>query len=324
MDQVAAGLGRFVMLAGEAGVGKTRLAEEAAREATTRGFRVWRGHCNSTEGAPPYLPFIEALRQYVTERPDDVLIDELGDSATEIARLVPDVARRIPVRGEMIPLPPEQERYRLLEAVADPASCLLLGHLAPTLGSAPVMVLATAREDEIGATHPISEPVAEFGRMQAYGRIGLSGLGVAEVEEMLGSLGAGPPPEGLARTVFEDTEGNAFFVTELISHLHAQGALLDESGAWRGDFAGGRWDVPDSVRAVIRRRVGRGRPPGADAGGRRRKTVQLRRPGRAGGGPSGCAARRAGGGRAAGDDRAGRALGGRLPLHAPPDPAPGR
>jgi predicted ATPase len=137
---------------------------------------------------------------------------------------------------------------------ADPASCLLLGHLAPTLGNAPVMFLATAREDEIANTHPISEPIAEFGRLQAYGRVGLSGLRVGEVEEMLGSLGAGPPPQGLARTVFEDTEGNAFFVTELISHLQSEGALLDESGAWRQDFLAGQWDVPDSVRAVIQRR----------------------------------------------------------------------
>src|SRR5438445_2046087 len=117
LDEASGGSGLLAVIGGEAGVGKTRLAEEAARNASARGFRVWRGRCNSTEGAPPYLPFIEMLRQYIEERPDDVLIDELGEEATEIARLVPELARRILLRGETIPLPPEQERYRLLEAV---------------------------------------------------------------------------------------------------------------------------------------------------------------------------------------------------------------
>ena len=277
LDESSTGLGRFVMLGGEAGVGKTRLAEEAAREARSRGFRVWRGQCSGTEGAPPYLPFIEVLRQYIEERPDDVLIDELGDVATEIAKLVPEVAKRIPLRGEMIPLPPEQDRYRLLEAVRglleslakrrpmllviedvhsiDGASCLLLRHLAPSLSSAPVMILVTAREDEVTQAHPLSEAIAEFSRLQAYGHVTLGGLSVEDVEEVLSSIGAGGPPTELAQAIYRETEGNAFFVTELISHLHSERLLFEAGGSWRSDFATARWDVPHSIRAVIQRRM---------------------------------------------------------------------
>ena len=277
LDQTSAGLGRFVMLWGEAGVGKTRLADEIARDAKTRGFRVWRGHSSGTEGAPPYLPIVEVLKQYIDERPDDVLIDELGDDAFEIAKLVPDLARRIPVRGETLPLPPEQERYRLLEAArtlveslarrrpmlliledvhwADGATCLLLRHLAQTCSSSPIMILATARKDEVTPAHPLSEAIAEFGRLQAYGQVDLAGLDRGEVEEVLTSLGAGHPSEQLARTIFEETEGNAFFVTELITHLNQEHLLFDDAGSWLGFPGDVHWDVPHSIRAVIQRRI---------------------------------------------------------------------
>ena len=277
LDETSAGLGRMVMLCGEAGAGKSRLADEVARDARTRGIRVWHGQCSAIEGAPPYLPFVEVLRQYVEERPDDVLIDELGEEAIEIAKLVPDIARRIPVRGETIPLPPEQERYRLLEAVralidslarrrptlllledvhwADRASCMLLRHLVRSVTSAPIMILTTARIDEISQAHPLSDAIAEFGRAHAFSQIDVQGLGVTEVTEILQSLGAGDPPDGLAGTIFEATEGNAFFVTELISHLSSERLLIDEDGAWRRDFQKEHWDVPHSIRAVIQHRI---------------------------------------------------------------------
>ncbi len=277
VDQASAGSGLFVVVRGEAGVGKTRLADEITREARARGFRVWRGRCSGTEGAPPYLPFLDILRQYVDERPDDVLLDELGDEAAEIAKLVPEISRRVPVRGDSVPLPPEQERYRLLEAVrglfehlsrrrplmlvledmhwADAASCLLLQHLAPTLSATPMLILATAREEEIPAGHQLTQTFGEFGRVQAFRSINLSGLGINELEEMLASLGAGTPPAGLAESIFQDTEGNAFFVTELIAHLHTERLLFSEEGVWKKDLSAARRDVPHSVRAVVQRRL---------------------------------------------------------------------
>jgi class 3 adenylate cyclase/tetratricopeptide (TPR) repeat protein len=277
LDQTSGGRGRLVLLAGEAGVGKTRLADEVLREARSRGFRVWRGHCNSTEGAPPYLPFVEALRQYVDERPDDVLADELGEEAGEIARLVPEVSRRLPIKPLGVPLPPEQERFRLLEAVRilfselirrrpllfiiddvhwiDEASCLLLRHLAQMVSTSPMLLLLTARADELPAAHPLTPVTGEFGRFQAYNRVDLKGLEPADVLSMLESLAAAPPPATLAQTLFEGTEGNAFFLIELITHLHSENLLFDQSGNWNANLGDGALDVPHSIRAVIDRRL---------------------------------------------------------------------
>ncbi|MEE8369534.1 MAG: adenylate/guanylate cyclase domain-containing protein, partial [Dehalococcoidia bacterium] len=117
LEDVLAGSGMFILLGGEPGIGKSRLAEELARHSRSRGFRVWRGRCYETESAPPYVPFVEILRDYIEERPEDVLLDELADEGPVIAKLVPELRHRIPIDGDGAPLPPEQERYRLLEAV---------------------------------------------------------------------------------------------------------------------------------------------------------------------------------------------------------------
>jgi tetratricopeptide (TPR) repeat protein len=277
LEQVLTGSGLFMLLAGEAGVGKTRLAEELARHARSRGLRVFRGHCYETEGAPPYMPFVEILRDYIQGRPDDVLLDELGEDAPEIAKLAPELARRIPIDGDSSPLPPEQERYRLLETVrrwlkrmadrrpillviedvhwAEPASCVLLRHLAPTLTTAPIFVLATCREEDIEASPSLTAALAEFGRVQVYRRVRLSGLDVPAIRELLAAMGRGEPPQGLAEALFQETAGNPFFITELVNHLDMEGKLLDRDGQWQAAVSPKEWDVPESVRAVTQRRL---------------------------------------------------------------------
>ncbi|MEE8384576.1 MAG: AAA family ATPase [Dehalococcoidia bacterium] len=279
LEQVLAGSGLFLLLAGEAGVGKTRLVEELASHARSRGVRVFRGHCFETEGAPPYMPFVEILRDYIQGRPDDVLLDELGDDAPQIARLAPELARHIPIDGNSAPLPPEQERYRLFESVrrwlegmasrrpmllviediqwVESASCVLLRHLASTLPTAPIFILATCREEDIEASPPLTAALAEFGRVQAYRRVRLSGLSAPAIRELLAAMGRGDPPEGLVAALFQATAGNPFFVAELINHLDTEGMLLDRDGQWQANLSPETWDVPAGVRAVTQRRLGR-------------------------------------------------------------------
>ena len=278
LEEAPAGPGMFFLLTGEAGIGKSRLAEELARLSRNRGFRVWRGHCYGTEGAPPYVPFIEILRDYIEERPDDVLLDELADEGPEIAKLVPELRRRIPIGAEAAPLPPEQERYRLLEAVrrwlenlanrrpvllliedlqwAGPATCLLLRHLATSLTTTPILILGTCREENLQSLDHLSAAVTEFGRLQRYRHMALRGLTAPALKQILAGMGGGEPPAELVEAIHERTEGNPFFVTELINHLDAEGTLFGPDGVWRPAVPKEEWDIPESVRVVIQRRLG--------------------------------------------------------------------
>ena len=277
LEEVIAGSGLFSLLAGEPGVGKTRLAEELAQHARSRGFRVFRGRCYDTEGAPPYAPFVEILRDYIQSRPDDVLVDDLGDDAPEIAKLVPELARLIPIQGDSAPLPPEQERYRLLEAVrcwlenlahqrpvllliedlewADPASCLLLRHLPPSLVTAPILILGTCGAENLSSLDHLSAAIAEFGRLQRYRHMTLRGLTTAALEQMLAGMGGGEPPAELVEAIHEQTGGNPIFVTELINHLDAEGKLFGPDGRWRPPVPRDEWPIPESLHVVIRRRL---------------------------------------------------------------------
>ena len=220
---------------------------------------------------------MEILRDYLRGRPDDALLDELGDDAAEMAKLVPELRRRIPIRDDSARLPSEQERYRLLETVrrwleglahqravllliedlhwADSASCLLLRHLAPSLMSAPILVLATCKEENLQSLDRLSGALAEFGRLQLYRHMTLGGLAGAAFKEILSGMGSGEPPAELVEAIHEQTGGNPFFVTELVNHLDAEGKLFGPDGDWRQALSQGEWEIPESVRVVIQRRL---------------------------------------------------------------------
>jgi hypothetical protein len=96
VDAALGGHGSLVMLAGEPGIGKTRLAQRAGEYAALRGAQVLFGHCHESEAGIPYLPFVDALRQYVQGRPEGALRDELGGIGPVVARLVSEVTHRLP------------------------------------------------------------------------------------------------------------------------------------------------------------------------------------------------------------------------------------
>lgn len=277
LEDVMSGAGLFVLLAGERGIGKSRLAEELARYATSRGFRVFRGRCSETKGAPSYAPFVEILLDYNQSRPEGVLLDDLGDDASEMAKLVSELTRPVRIEREGQPLPPEQEGYQLLEAVrgwlenlahsrpvllfiedlqwADSASCLLLQHLAPSLMTAPVLILGTCSEEDLQPLDHLSRALAEFGRLQRYRHITLTGLTVSALREILSAMGSGEPPTELVETIQEQTGGNPYFLTELVNHLDAEGKLFGPDGEWRPALFENEWDIPPNVREVVQRRL---------------------------------------------------------------------
>ncbi len=253
---------RVVVLSGEPGIGKTRLVTEFARTAHERGATVLVGSCYE-ETLVPYQPFAEALRHYIACCHPAELAVQVSPRRAELAAIVPELEDAIPYAPTG--LGAEQERFRLFEAAssllveaahlrplvlllddlhwADQPSLLLLRHLARSAKDAPLMVLGTYRPVEVGEEHPLAAALAELRRSRALDQVSLSGLGEAEVAELIAGRSGQQAPRGFVRRVADRSEGNPFFVEEL---LHDVGA----HGDW--DAAGG---VPDSVKDLLLRRV---------------------------------------------------------------------
>ncbi len=255
---------RISVLAGEPGIGKTRLAKEFTRTAHERGATVLAGSCHE-ETLVPYQPFVEALRHYIACCPPAELAVQVTPRRAQLAAIVPELEDARAPSGPT-GLGAEQERFRLFEAVtslladaahlrplvlflddlhwADRPSLLLLRHLARSAKDAPLMVLATYRPVEVGDEHPLAEALAELRRARALERLSLSGLGEAEVAELIAGRAGKQAPRGFVRRVADRSEGNPFFIEEL---LHDVGAESD----W--DVAAG--GVPESVRDLLLRRL---------------------------------------------------------------------
>ena len=255
---------RVMVLAGEPGIGKTRLVREFARAAHERGATVLAGSCRE-ETHVPYQPFVEALRHYIACCPPAELAVQVTPRRAQLAAILPELEDSRSPYGPT-GLGAEQERFRLFETVsslladaahlrplvlflddlhwADQSSLLLLRHLARSAKSAPLMVLGTYRPVEVGDEHPLSEAFAELRRSRAVERLSLSGLGEAEVAELIVGRTGQQPPRGFVRRVADRSEGNPFFIEEL---LHNVGAESDWDAA-----AGG---VPDSVKDLLLRRL---------------------------------------------------------------------
>ncbi|MBA4181823.1 MAG: hypothetical protein C0506_14630 [Anaerolinea sp.] len=279
LDEAAGGCGTVAMIGGEPGAGKTRLAEEVAVEARDRGFLTVTGHCYDAEGGIPYQPFVEALEQCARVVPAVSLRLWLGEDGAEVARLAPELRRLfpdLPVAGSM---PPEEGRRLLyhawsafieraahvqpvifiLEDVhwADESSLLLLQHLARHLSETPALVLCTYRDAELDVSRSLARTLEELVRQRLALDLVLGRLSEQGVAEMVAAHGHGAPPPPLVALIYKETEGNPFFVEEVLRHLAEQDKLLAPGGGWVSNVAISELEVPRSVRLVIQQRLAR-------------------------------------------------------------------
>ena len=279
LGQVAKGQGTLVMIGGEPGVGKTRLAEELMTEARQRGMMALLGHCYEMEGAPPYIPFVEILEAAARTISPEALREALGESAPEVAKLMPELRRLIPDIPASPELPPEQERRYLFNGMrdflaragraqplilvlddlhwADEPTMLLLQHIAQQLHEMPVLIVGTYRDVELDVARPLARALEELLRQRLAHDLALKRLPEAAVSEMMRALSGQEPPGPLADAVYSETEGNPFFVEEVFQHLAEEGKLFDAEGRWRSDLEVSELDVPRGVRLVIGRRLER-------------------------------------------------------------------
>ncbi len=278
LERMLAGHGGLALVGGESGVGKTRLARELHRLGRSRGCLVLTGQCFEQQGAPPYGPFVEIMDQAVRQTPREVRV-ALGESSPEIATIMPGLRRSYADIPPSADVPAEQQRRLLFPAYvdytrrlslrlatvmliddlhwADESTLQLLLELAPHLASMRVLLVATCRDKGVERERPFYRTVEALIRMPPVVRVNLRRHTLAGVEKMLAALGGSTPPAALVRVVFEETDGNAFFVEEVYQHLCEEGRLFDADGKWKTGLRADQIQVPESVRLVLTRRVQR-------------------------------------------------------------------
>ena len=279
LDQAVAGQGSLLLLGGEPGVGKTRLAEEVLAEGRQRGCLALTGRCYETEGTPPFIPWVEIVQQSMRVVPAAAFREALGEAAAEVAKLVPELRQKFADIPLPIELPPEQQRRFLfsnfLEFVergarvtphvmllddlhwADDSTLLLFQHVAQHAWEIPLLIVGTYRDVDLEVARPFAKVLEGFTRQRLAHKLSLGRLSETDIGQMLLALSGADPPPALVTAIYAETEGNPFFVEEVFQHLSEEGRLFDEKGQWRTDLRVEDLEVPEGVRLVIGRRVER-------------------------------------------------------------------
>ncbi len=272
LDGAVAGAGAFVEIAGEAGIGKSRLAGELAHQARLRGARVLVGRCLEGDGSPAFLPFLDSLDAALAEEAD---LERLaGADVALAARLLPRLAARLGEPAAPAAADATSERYLVFQAVAtlleriaapagavlvvedlhwiDQPSLALLRYLAGRLDGMRLLVVATYRDEDLDQRQ--RDALVDLRRQSGSplrgsrraSRISLRGLGRDDVHALVNALGGADVPQGLREQLAQATSGHPLFVQEMLKHLVEENALVSATLA-----------VPEGVRQVIGRRLAR-------------------------------------------------------------------
>jgi DNA-binding SARP family transcriptional activator len=269
---------KLMVVSGEAGIGKTRLAAEIARRALDHESTVLYGRCD--EGlAVPFQPFVEALTQVHRSRPPAQLF---GRYAGELVRLLPDLTSVIPDLPPPLEADPETERYRLFDAVGawlgsisatsgamlviddlqwgEQSTLLLLRHLVRSAEPMRLLIVVTYRDTDLGLDDPLTNFLADLPSDPRVHRMRLEGLDLSEVSDMVSGVrgqGIDETARDLARLLWSETAGNPLFVQEILRSLVERGVLRDDTGLLTTSEPVTSITIPASVRDVVARRLGR-------------------------------------------------------------------
>jgi class 3 adenylate cyclase/tetratricopeptide (TPR) repeat protein len=287
--RVAEGTRSVIFIAGEPGIGKTRLAAETARRVHAGGATVLYGRCDEELGVP-FQPFVEAVEYFVAHSPADGLRMRLGRHPGELVRLLPALAAKVDDLPPLLHSDPETESYRLFDAVAAwlaaaaaerplllvlddlhwaaKPTLLLFKHIVrsaelsgPAVPAARprLLIIGTHRDTEVGRAHPLTDLLADLRRDTGVERMPLRGLDEAGVEAFVtvASGQADATAQQVAHAVWAETEGNPFFIGEVLRHLVESHAVFQRDGRWVTAGDGTAIGIPEGVRDVIGRRLSR-------------------------------------------------------------------
>lgn len=269
----------LALLSGEPGVGKTRLAQELVELAQKDGAVVLRGGCYEYEAASPYLPFVEALRDWAHWTSPEQLRILLGSTAPEILKFAPEIETKLGPLTPNPPLSPNEERLRLFDNIArllqtlaaprgllffiddlhwaDQGTLSLLHYLLRHLRTSRMLFLGAYREIELDRTHPLAAALVEWNRERLATRLALGRLTRQDTAALIAALfGQASISDDFVNVLYQETEGNPFFLEEVIKALIEQGSIYREGEGW-GRKELHELAVPQSVKDAIGRRLTR-------------------------------------------------------------------
>jgi DNA-binding SARP family transcriptional activator/tetratricopeptide (TPR) repeat protein len=260
---------RVVLLGGEPGIGKTRLAEEITADATAQGLPVAWGRCYEGRGAPAHWPWIQVMNSVLARVDDDTMRRSVATGAAELAQIVPEIKELVPGLDPPSPVDPATAQFRLFQAYlgflrrtaatqpllvvlddlhwGDAPSLELLTTIATELWDVPILIVGTYRNVDPSIGGALASALVDLSRRSSVQRVEVDGLDREGLAAMM-AAGGEAPTDDVVLSVYRRTQGNPFFVSELLQLLQ-HGVSTD---AERVSHA-----VPAGVKGVIRQRFAR-------------------------------------------------------------------
>ena len=254
LEETMSGRGRFLMIEGEQGIGKSRMAHELAVYAGERGAKVLWGRADEGGATTSYWPWAQAIRSHVQNTEAKQLEREMGEGASEIAVIVADVRQKL---VGLEPPPdmddPEQPSFRLYDAVtgflkaasdecplvivfddlqrADESTLSLLRFVVPELSTMRVLLIGTMQPaSALPSNHSLTENLAYFQRRRLLQRVLLSDLSMDEVESLIRrNYGVRLSPIFI-NGIYSQTKGNPLALSEVANTLLSQPSKNSKDG----------------------------------------------------------------------------------------------
>ncbi len=267
--------GQIALISGEAGIGKSRLVKET-KARVSKGALILEGHCFQTESALPYAPILDLFRTFFAINSGEEIARALGLFAPELVKLIPELIGHLPNLSSNPNLDPKQEKRRLFQALvqtltefaqsqplviiiedlhwSDSTSLEFLLLLARRISSQPILLIVTYRSEE--TTPELTHFLAELDRERLGAEFELKRMSPMEVDAMLRAILdlKTPISKELLETIFPLTEGNPFFIEEILKALIVNGDIFYADGTWdRKEI--NPLQIPRTIQDAVQRRT---------------------------------------------------------------------
>jgi predicted ATPase len=277
LEKATRGEGNLVFVAGEAGVGKTRLADELVALAKEMHVMALSGRCSKREGETPYAPWVEMIREFMRDNPTQLLFKVVGNHGAEVAKLVPEIAASLGPVSVVSSGSMDQDRLRLIDAStqmivnvskerpllividdmnwADIGSLDLLISTARQTKNHRILIVAIYRDVEVEEDSGLFGFLYQVKREKLGETLTLKGFGPEDTGLMMGEvIGQMTVDNDFRDLVHSKTGGNPFFIEEFVSSLVEQGVLFRTAQGWERKPIS-QIEMPSGVRAVMKQRL---------------------------------------------------------------------